>query len=168
MEVSVKLMVSRLEWNPHEGLSTRFCIAFSSRALVARGQLESLRQKHSSSLSAMFNVIHLVQLQSSTANFFLTWVNAEHSTYLTAFNSFANFSPCSNVIGFCLFFANFSNVPFSSRKSICVPTSKNGVFWQWCVISGTHWKNPEFNKIHFKGNGLIILPFPLHSRMSLD
>jgi hypothetical protein len=37
-----------------------------------------------------------------------------------------------------LFFANFSNVPFSSRKSICVPTSKNGVFWQWCVISGTH------------------------------
>lgn len=67
-----------------------------------------------------------------------TWVNAEHSTYLTAFNSFANFSPCSNVIGFCLFFASFSKVPFSSRRSICVPTSKNGVFWQWCVISGTH------------------------------
>lgn len=70
--------------------------------------------------------------------FGLTWVNAEHSTYLTAFNSFASFSPCSNVIGFCLFFASFSNVPFSSRKSICVPTSKNGVFWQWWVISGTH------------------------------
>ena len=61
---------------------------------------------------------------------FFTWVNAEHSTYLTAFSLFAIFSPCSSVIGFCLYLANFSNVLFSSRKSICVPTSKNGVFWQ--------------------------------------
>jgi len=55
-------------------------------------------------------------------------VNAEHSTYLTAFSSFASFSPCSNVIGFCLFLASFSMVAASSRKSICVPTNKNGVF----------------------------------------
>ncbi|EJW80130.1 hypothetical protein WUBG_08959, partial [Wuchereria bancrofti] len=34
-------------------------------------------------------------------------VSAEHSTYFTAFNSFANFSPTSNVIGRCLIFANF-------------------------------------------------------------
>lgn len=60
----------------------------------------------------------------------LTCVNAEHSTYLTAFNSLANFSPASGVIGFCLFFDNFSIVDASSRRSICVPTNKNGVFWQ--------------------------------------
>lgn len=70
--------------------------------------------------------------------FKLTCVRAEHSTYLTAFNSFASFSPCSEVIGFCLFLANFSTVAASSRKSIWVPTRRNGVFWQWCVISGTH------------------------------
>lgn len=70
----------------------------------------------------------------------LTWVKAEHSTYLTAFNSFANFSPCSYVMGFCLFFANFSTVAASSLRSIWVPTNRNGVFWQWCVISGTHWE----------------------------
>jgi hypothetical protein len=113
-----------------EGLSTRFCIAFSWRALVARGQPKSLRQKHSLSLSASFWMKRKCELSSKRTRKFLTWVNAEHSTYLTAFNSFANFSPCSNVIGFCLFFASFSSVPFSSRKSICVPTSKKGVFWQ--------------------------------------
>lgn len=67
-----------------------------------------------------------------------TCVKAEHSTYLTALSSRANFSPISTVIGFCLFFASFSTVPASSRRSIWVPTSRNGVFWQWCVISGTH------------------------------
>lgn len=66
-------------------------------------------------------------------------VSAEHSTYLTAFNSFASFSPCSEVIGFCLFLASFSTVAASSRRSIWVPTRRNGVFWQWCVISGTHF-----------------------------
>ncbi len=34
---------------------------------------------------------------------------------------------------------SFSIVPASSLKSICVPTRRNGVFWQWCVISGTHY-----------------------------
>jgi len=46
----------------------------------------------------------------------LTCVRAEHSTYLTAFNSLANFSPCSIVIGFCLFLANFSIVPNSEER----------------------------------------------------
>ena len=76
----------------------------------------------------------------------LTWVNAEHSTYLTALNSFANFSPISWVRGFCLFFANFSIVAASSLKSIWVPTKRNGVLWQWWEISGTHW---NFLKIEF-------------------
>lgn len=35
--------------------------------------------------------------------------------------------PCSTDIGFCLFFASFSNVGASSRKSICVPTRRKGV-----------------------------------------
>uniref|UniRef100_A0A915KNS5 Uncharacterized protein n=1 Tax=Romanomermis culicivorax TaxID=13658 RepID=A0A915KNS5_ROMCU len=77
-------------------------------------------------------------VRSMESKITLTWVNALHSTYLTAFNSRANFSPCSNVIGFCLFLANFSTILGSSRKSTCVPTNKNGVFAQWCVISGTH------------------------------
>ena len=27
----------------------------------------------------------------------------------------------------------------SSLRSICVPTRRKGVFWQWWVISGTHF-----------------------------
>lgn len=70
----------------------------------------------------------------------LTCVRAEHSTYLTAFRSRASFSAVSGVIGFCLFLASFSMVDGSSLRSICVPTSKKGVFGQWWVISGTHWE----------------------------
>merc|ERR1712137_564974 len=65
------------------------------------------------------------------------WVRAEHSTYLTALSSRASFSPWSMVMTRCLFLASFSTVAASSRRSICVPTSRKGVFWQWCVISGT-------------------------------
>ena len=77
-----------------------------------------------------------------------TWVSAEHSTYLTAFNSRASFSPWSIVMTLCLFLASFSTVAASSLKSIWVPTNKNGVFWQWCVISGTHFncKNKRLSK----------------------
>lgn len=81
-----------------------------------------------------------------------TCVNAEHSTYFTAFSSRASFSPCSNVMGFCLFLANFSIVVASSRKSTCVPTSKKGVFWQWCVISGTHYIKKKRKIINFHMN----------------
>jgi len=70
-----------------------------------------------------------------------TCVRAEHSTYLTALSSLASLSPTSTEIHLCLFLANFSSVAASSLRSICVPTRRNGVFWQWCVISGTHWKN---------------------------
>ena len=66
-------------------------------------------------------------------------VNAEHSTYLTARNSRASFSPTSWLRGLCLFLASFSIVAASSLRSIWVPTNKKGVFWQWCVISGTHF-----------------------------
>lgn len=91
----------------------------------------------------------------------LTCVSAEHSTYLTAFNSLWSFSPCSRLIGFCLFLASFSSVAASSRKSICVPTNRNGVFWQWCVISGTHCKKIHFIccrlKISFLQNGVPLV-----------
>ena len=91
---------------------------------------------------------------ASSKTFFKPFcVNAEHSTYLTALNSRASLSPCSTDIGFCLVFASFSTIPASSRRSTCVPTNKNGVLGQWCVISGTHYKkditwcvNPAFSK----------------------
>ncbi len=59
-----------------------------------------------------------------------TCVNALHSTYLTALISCANFSPCFGCIGFSFVFCNLAKVDGSSRRSICVPTSKNGVFGQ--------------------------------------
>ena len=70
-------------------------------------------------------------------------VRAEHSTYFTALNSRASFSADSTVIGFCLTFESFSIVAASSRKSICVPTSRKGVLGQWWVISGTHCRERE-------------------------
>lgn len=89
----------------------------------------------------LYRITHFLRLTGSggssaakiaSSNTFLRpfCVNAEHSTYLTAFNSLASFSPCSTEIGFCLFFANFSMVVLSSRRSTCVPTNRNGVFWQ--------------------------------------
>jgi len=68
-----------------------------------------------------------------------TWVSALHSRYWAALISCANFSPCFDVIGFSFDFCNFAKVAWSSRRSICVPTSKNGVFGQWCDISGAHY-----------------------------
>lgn len=53
LEVSVD-GVAVLYGIQHGGLSRRFCIASSWRALGARGQRGLLRQKHSSSLSANF------------------------------------------------------------------------------------------------------------------
>lgn len=81
---------------------------------------------------------------ASSKTFFKPFcVNAEHSTYLTALSSRANFSADSTAMGFCLFLASFSIVPASSRKSTWVPTSRNGVFGQWWVISGTHWNEKQ-------------------------
>ena len=57
-------------------------------------------------------------LEISNKKVVLTWVRAEHSTYLTALSSLASFSPISRESGFCLFLANFSIVAASSRKSI--------------------------------------------------
>lgn len=64
-------------------------------------------------------------------------VSAEHSTYLTAFRSRASFSAVSGVIGFCLFLASFSILVISEINLGL--TSKEGVFGQWWVISGTHF-----------------------------
>ena len=94
---------------------------------------------------------------ASSKTFFRPFcVNAEHSTYLTALSSRACFSADSTVMGFCLFLASFSIVEASSRKSTWVPTSKNGVFGQWWVISGTHWNGRKLatsvcqTQIHLK------------------
>lgn len=75
-----------------------------------------------------------------------TCVRAEHSTYLTALSMEASFSPLSVCRGRCLFFASFSMVLLSSRRSICVPTIRKGVLGQWCEISGTHCRGGE---VHF-------------------
>jgi len=92
--------------------------------------------------------INILQIRPIMKNdqFSFTCVKALHSTYFTALSSLASFSPCSPDIGFCLFFASFSVVATSSLKSIWVPTSKNGVLWQWCVISGTHYKTTCYYK----------------------
>lgn len=74
-------------------------------------------------------------------------MSAEHSTYFTALRSLASFSAVSGVMGFCLFLASFSMVDGSSRKSIWVPTSRNGVFGQWWVISGTHCSQADYKQL---------------------
>lgn len=77
-----------------------------------------------------------------------TCVRAEHSTYLTALSIEASFSPLSGCRGRCLFFASFSMVLLSSRRSTCVPTIRKGVRGQWCEISGTHCR--ERSSYHFE------------------
>lgn len=108
------------------------------------------------------------KIASSNTFFNPFCVRAEHSTYLTAFNSLANFSPCSIDIGFCLFLASFSTVPTSSRKSTCVPTKRNGVFWQWWVISGTHWKSSVYLLSFACPPISLLVPFLLRFQMKMD
>ena len=81
-------------------------------------------------------------------------VSAEHSTYFTALSSRASFSADSTVMGFCFTLESFSMVAASSRKSICVPTSRKGVLGQWWVISGTHCgaRRRWFNYHHYYYN----------------
>ncbi len=57
-------------------------------------------------------------LRNHAEDLWPTCVKAEHSTYLTAFKSLANFSPISMLCGFCLFLASLSIVAASSLKSI--------------------------------------------------
>lgn len=119
------------------------------------------------------NVLQRSLTKIKITNCLLTCVKALHSTYFTALSSLASFSPCSPDIGFCLFFASFSIVATSSLKSICVPTSKNGVLWQWCVISGTHCKIIYYyNRISFNIEGMQkhnadTIPFLLHFRTTM-
>ena len=78
---------------------------------------------------------------ASSKTFFRPFcVRAEHSTYMTAPNSRATFSADPMVTGFRFNFESHSRVLASSLKSFCVPTSRNGVFGQWWVISGIHWE----------------------------
>ena len=73
--------------------------------------------------------------------YIITCVNAEHSKYLTAPSSRVRFHPCSLVIGCSSHLDNCWLVVVSILKSIWVPINIKGVFLQWEVISGIHWKN---------------------------
>ena len=83
----------------------------------------------------------------TSSNTFLRpcWVSAEHSTYLTAPSSRARRSPVSALIGrsFCL--ASFSTTVGSSRRSICVPTIRQGTPGQWWCTSGNHFSRTFSN-----------------------
>ena len=78
-------------------------------------------------------------LTSSNTSFNLYCVNAEHSTYLTAPNSFAIRSPSSLRTGDIRCFASFSRTELSSRRSACVPTIRQGTPGQWWCTSGNHF-----------------------------
>lgn len=75
----------------------------------------------------------------------LTCDRAEHSTYLTALRSQLSFSAAFLSITIWFFWASPASVDGSLRRSIWVPTSKNGVLGQWWVISGTHWRKEKDN-----------------------
>lgn len=76
---------------------------------------------------------------SSKTSFKPVWVFAEHSTYLNAPSSHASSSPSSLVIGFRLCLCSFSFTSGSSRKSIWVPTMRQGTPGQWRESSGNHF-----------------------------
>ena len=76
----------------------------------------------------------------------ITWVFAEHSRYLVAFSSCPFLVPASLLIGCFLLFCNLFTVSGSSLISVFNPTSRNGTFGQFLVISGTHWKEYKLNK----------------------
>ena len=59
-----------------------------------------------------------------------SWVRAEHSTYLKAFNSSLRASPTALVTHLLAL--------LSFRKSILVPTRMNGTPGAWCWISANH------------------------------
>lgn len=65
-------------------------------------------------------LIHHQSTLRTSSNTFLSpfWVNAEHSTYLTAPNSLASFSPDSVLIGLCFCRCSFSITCESSLRSI--------------------------------------------------
>lgn len=109
---------------------------FSPRWLTMRQNKSEI--KKCSFIVVCFNNLTAFSLKLCE-NLTLTCVKAEHSTYFTALSSRTSFSPLSGYRGRCLFFASFSIVLLSSRRSTCVPTNKKGVRGQWWEISGTHW-----------------------------
>lgn len=78
--------------------------------------------------------------RTSSKTFFNPFcVRAEHSTYFTAPSSLASRSPCSEVTGRCFCLASFSSTCGSSRRSIWVPTMRQGTPGQWWCTSGNHF-----------------------------
>ena len=78
-------------------------------------------------------------IASSNTSLSPFFVSAEHSTYELAPSFAANLSPSSGVMGFCRRFCSFCLVCSLSRRSFCVPTSRNGALGTLCLISGTHF-----------------------------
>ena len=76
---------------------------------------------------------------SSKTSFNLYWVSAEHSTYLIAPKSLAILSPSSLRTGCIRCLASFSRTCGSSRRSVCVPTMRQGTPGQWWCTSGNHF-----------------------------
>ena len=86
-----------------------------------------------------------ISLTSSNTSLSLYWVSAEHSTYFTAPRSFAIRSPSSFRTGCILCFASFSRTLGSSRRSVCVPTIRQGTPGQWWCTSGNHFSRTFSN-----------------------
>ncbi len=73
------------------------------------------------------NGVSAANIAVSNVSLRFSCVNEEHSMYAYAPYSFAARSPCSRVIGFCLDFANNSTSGRFVRRSVFVPTRRNGV-----------------------------------------
>ena len=87
-----------------------------------------------------------VYLTSSKTSLSLSWVRAEHSTYLTAPSSLAILSPSSLSTGFIFCSRSLrstgslsSRFSLGGRKSSWVPTIRQGTPGQWWWTSGNHF-----------------------------
>lgn len=85
-------------------------------------------------------------IASSKTSLSLYWVNALHSTYLTAPRSLAMRSPSSLRTGCIFCFASLSRTDGSSRRSVCVPTIRQGTPGQWWWTSGNHFSRTFSNE----------------------
>ena len=86
------------------------------------------------------------KLTSSNTSFSLYCVKALHSTYLTAPKSLAIRSPSSFRTGCMRCLASLSFTLGSSRRSVWVPTIRQGTPGQWWCTSGNHFSRTFSNE----------------------
>ena len=67
------------------------------------------------------------------------WVSAEHSRYFWATSWLASCAPLASDMGSRCLSRRRLSCSGSSRKSILVPTRRNGTPGAWCEISGYHF-----------------------------